>query len=166
MEEILPPEIMEHIFEQFKYCSYCEPLKTTYHKLQTKCIEKNLSKCSKTCSRWSQIVQGIKQHYHRNDFSIPCLKDGKYVVPPIIDLVWCIIVIAILTVFVDIFNLFYFCKRFILLLSHLIHQFFVFPFRLITLLIIYLIHLLKNIIRYVHFFSQCLVKYKLFSVFV
>ena len=59
MEEILPPEIMEHIFEQFKYCSYCEPLKTTYHKLQTKCIEKNLSKCSKTCSRWSQIVQGI-----------------------------------------------------------------------------------------------------------
>ena len=40
MEEILPPEIMEHIFEQFKYCSYCEPLKTTYHKLQAKCIEK------------------------------------------------------------------------------------------------------------------------------
>ena len=165
MEEILLPEIMEHIFEQFKYCSYCEPLKTTYHKLQTKCIEKNLSKCSKTCSRWSQIVQGIKQHYHRNDFSIPCLKDEKYIVPPIIDLVWCIIVIAILTVFVNIFNLFYFCKRFILLLSHLIHQFFVFPFRL-TLIIIYLIHLLKNIIRYVHFFSQCLVKYKLFSVFV
>ena len=59
MEEILPPEIMEHIFERFKYCSYCEPLKTTYHKLQTKCIEKNLSKCSKTWSRWSQIVQGI-----------------------------------------------------------------------------------------------------------
>ena len=81
MEEILPPEIIEHIFEQFECCSYCKQLLTRVDGIiqTTTCKEKTLSKCSKTCSRWNQIVEGMKQRNPRNDFfSIPCL--GRYLV--------------------------------------------------------------------------------------
>ena len=51
--ELLPAEILAHVFEQFSKCEIC----------QNYCLRaiknwKSLSKCSDTCARWSNIIEG------------------------------------------------------------------------------------------------------------
>ena len=53
--ELLPAEILAHVFEQFSKCEIC----------QNYCLRaiknwKSLSKCSDTCARWSNIIEGYQ----------------------------------------------------------------------------------------------------------